>query len=168
MHSLLILSNKFIKLCYCLVLGPGYCWQEESVSPSGIISAFSDTLHGFMKGCLSTTSLASAHALLVAGRSKVVIILAFDLLNAFRNVAKDQLVPKMIKVGITSTPIKWLSSKMTGLQSMDQNGSRSVFVGVLYVIRQGLILGRPLYLLYVAVLPASLNRGKVSNSVAVR
>jgi hypothetical protein len=104
--------------------------------------ALPNTQYGFWKGRSCTTALAAANARWVAGKSKVVEVLAFDLSAAFDTVAKDQLVPKMMKVGITGTPLKWFSSYMTGgLQSVDWNGSRSELVEVLYGVRQGSILG---------------------------
>jgi hypothetical protein len=61
-----------------------------------------NTQHGFCRGRSCTTALAAAHARWSeAQRSKDVGVLAFDLTAAIDTIDKEQLLPKMRKVGIT-------------------------------------------------------------------
>jgi hypothetical protein len=114
--------------------------------------------HGFRKGCLCTTSLATAHAAWVlANKSKVVDVIGFDLSSAFDTVDREDLLPKMLAIGIRGKALKWLRCYLTNAkQRVLWDGHVSDIVDVEYGVRQGSLLGPVLYLLHVFDLPFSL------------
>jgi hypothetical protein len=65
--------------------------------------------HGFRKGRSCTTALATAHAAWVAAkaRGKVVAVVGFDLSAAFDTVGREDLLPKMMAMGIGGRSLKW-------------------------------------------------------------
>jgi retron-type reverse transcriptase len=76
------------------------------------LGALPNTQHGFRQGRSCTTALATAHARwTAAGREKKVVgILAFDLTAAFDSLAKDQLLPKLAKLGVAGNALRWFNS----------------------------------------------------------
>jgi hypothetical protein len=54
------------------------------------------------------------HARWSVGENKVIGILAFDLTAGFDTVAKEQLLPKLAKLGITWNALSWFESYMSG------------------------------------------------------
>jgi hypothetical protein len=92
-------------------------------------------------------------------------ILAFDLSAAFDTVAKDQLLPKLAKLGTAGNALRWFNSYMSGGRKVVVwNGVKSDPVGMVYGVRQGSILGPLLYNVHVADMPTCLDVGKEYNT----
>ncbi|QQP39700.1 Uncharacterized protein FKW44_013507, partial [Caligus rogercresseyi] len=122
---------------------------------------------GFRKSRSTTAALATAHAkwLEAEQRGKVVGVLGFDLSAAFDTVNQLQLLPKLEKLGIAGTQLKWFHSYLTGgYQRVVWNGTESVFLPVEYGVRQGSILGPILYLVLVADVTSCVGVGNEDNS----
>jgi hypothetical protein len=131
------------------------------------LGSLPNTQHRFCRGRSCTTALATAHARwMAAGREKKVVgILAFDLSAAFDTVAKDQLLPKLAKLGTAGNALRWFNSYMSGGRKVVVwNGVKSDPVGMVYGVRQGSILGPLLYNVHVADMPACLDVGKEYNT----
>jgi hypothetical protein len=60
---------------------------------------------GFQKGRLCTTALATAHAAWVSTKAKVVAVV--DLSAAFDTVGREDLLPKMMAMGIGGKALQW-------------------------------------------------------------
>jgi hypothetical protein len=110
--------------------------------------------HGFQKGCSCTTALATAHAAWVSAKSKVVAVTGFDLSAAFNTVGREDLLPKMLAMGIGGKELKWYLTDAK--QRVVWDGQVSNIVDVEYGVRQGSLLGPVLYLLHVFNLPLAL------------
>ncbi|QQP50643.1 Uncharacterized protein FKW44_011710, partial [Caligus rogercresseyi] len=129
--------------------------------------ALPNTQFGFRKSRSTTAALATAHAkwLEAEQRGKVVGVLGFDLSAAFDTVNQLQLLPKLEKLGIAGTQLKWFHSYLTGgYQRVVWNGTESVFLPVEYGVRQGSILGPILYLVLVADVTSCVGVGNEDNS----
>ncbi|QQP42216.1 Uncharacterized protein FKW44_016812 [Caligus rogercresseyi] len=129
--------------------------------------ALPNTQFGFRKSRSITAALATAHAkwLEAEKRGKVVGVLRFDLSAAFDTVNQLQLLPKLEKLGIAGTQLKWFHSYLTGgYQRVVWNGTESVFLPVEYGVRQGSILGPILYLVLVADVTSCVGVGNEDNS----
>ncbi|QQP41706.1 Uncharacterized protein FKW44_016166 [Caligus rogercresseyi] len=129
--------------------------------------ALPNTQFGFRKSRSTTAALATAHAkwLEAEQRGKVVGVLGFDLSAAFDTVNQLQLLPKLEKLGIAGTQLKWFHSYLTGgYQRVVWNGTESVFLPVEYGVRQGSILGPYLYLVLVADVTSCVGVGNEDNS----
>jgi hypothetical protein len=105
--------------------------------------------HGFRRGRSCTTALASAHAAWVAAKAKgkVVAVVGFDLLAAFDNVGREDLLPKMEAMGIRGKSIKWFRLYLTNArQRVVWDGQVSDVVDVEYGVRP---MDPVLYLIHV-------------------
>ncbi|QQP55414.1 Uncharacterized protein FKW44_008578, partial [Caligus rogercresseyi] len=128
--------------------------------------ALPNTQFGFRKSRSTTAALATAHAkwLEAEQRGKVVGVLGFDLSAVFDTVNQLQLLPKLEKLGIAGTQLKWFHSYLTGgYQRVVWNGTESVFLPVEYGVRQGSILGPILYLVLVADVTSCVGVGNEDN-----
>jgi carbonic anhydrase len=65
--------------------------------------------HGFRKGRSCTTALATAHAAWVSAKAKgkVVAVVGFELSAAFDTVRREDLLSKMLAMGIGGKALKW-------------------------------------------------------------
>jgi hypothetical protein len=112
--------------------------------------------NGFRKGGLCTKALATAHAAWVSAKSKSKVI-GFDLSAAFDTVGREDLLPKMLAMGIGGKELKWFRCYLTDAkQCVVWDGQVSDIVDMEYGVRQGSLLGPVLYLLHVFDLPLSL------------
>jgi hypothetical protein len=83
--------------------------------------------------------------------------MAFDLSAAFDTVAAEQLAPTLQKIGITGRELKWFLYYMSGgKQCVVWDGTVSGLTDVLYGVRQGLILGPILFIIFVSGMAARL------------
>jgi hypothetical protein len=115
--------------------------------------------HGFRKGRSCTMAMATAHAAWVSATasSKVVAVIGFDLLAAFDTVGREDLLPKMLAMGIGGKALKWFRCYLTNAkQRIIWDGQVSDIVDVEYGVTQGSRLGPVLYLLHVFDLPLAL------------
>jgi hypothetical protein len=113
--------------------------------------------HGFRKGRSCTTALATAHATWVSAKSKVVAVIGFVLSAAFHTVGREDLLPKMLAMGIGGKELKWFRCYLTNAkQRVVWDGQVSNIVDVEYGVRQGSLLGPVLYLLHIFYLPLAL------------
>jgi hypothetical protein len=91
--------------------------------------------HGFRKGRLCTTALATAHAAWVSAKAKVVAVIGFDLSAAFNTVGREGLLPKMSAMGIRGKALRWFRCYLT-------NAKQHVVLDVVdveYGMRQGIL-----------------------------
>jgi hypothetical protein len=58
-------------------------------------------------------ALATAHAAWVSAKSKVVTVIGFDLSSDFNTVGREDLLPKMLAMGIGGKALKWLCCYLT-------------------------------------------------------
>jgi hypothetical protein len=72
--------------------------------------------HGFRKGRLCTTALATAHTAWVLAKAKVVAVIGFDLSAAFNTVGREDLLPKMSAMGIGGKGLRWFRCYLTNLR----------------------------------------------------
>jgi hypothetical protein len=115
--------------------------------------------HGFRKGRSCTMALATAHAAWVSAKTKgkVVAVVGFDLSAAFDTVGREDLLPKMLAMGIGGKALRWFCCYLTDAkQCVVWDGQVSDIVDVEYRVRQGSLLGTVLYLLHVSDLPLTL------------
>jgi hypothetical protein len=113
--------------------------------------------HGFRKGRSCTTALARAHAAWVSAKAKVVAVIGFDLSAAFDTVGREDLLLKMLAMGIGGKALKWFRCYLTNAkQRVVWDGLVSDVVDVEYGVRQGSLLGPVRYLLHVFNLPLTL------------
>jgi hypothetical protein len=71
----------------------------------------------------------------------------------------------LAKLGITGKALRWFESYMSsGRQAVVWNDVSSTFIGILYGVRQGSILGPLLYNIHVADMPACLDVGEECNT----
>jgi hypothetical protein len=125
-------------------------------------------LYGFRKGRSCTTALATAHAAWVSAKAKgkVVAVVGFDLSAASDTVGREDLLPKMLAMGIGGKTLKWFRCFLTNVkQHVVWDGQVSDVVDVEYGVRQGSLLGPVLYQLHVSDLPLAMeiretNRGQ--------
>jgi hypothetical protein len=109
--------------------------------------------HGFRKGRSCTTALATAHAAWVwaKAKAKVVAVVGFDLSAAFDTVGREDLLPKMLAMGIGGMALRWFGCYLTNAkQRLVWAGLVSDLVDVEYGVRQGSLLGPVFYLLHVS------------------
>jgi hypothetical protein len=99
--------------------------------------------HGFRKGRLCTTALATAHAAWVsANKSKVVAVIGFDLSATFDTVGREDLLPKMSAIDIGGKALKWFRCYLTNAkQHVVWEGHMPDIVDVEYGVWQGSLLG---------------------------
>jgi hypothetical protein len=112
--------------------------------------------HGFRKGRSCTTALATAHAAWVStkAKGKVVAVVGFDLSAAFNTVGREDLLPKMLAMGIGGKALRWFRCYLTDAkQRVVWDGQVSDMVDVEYGVWQGSLLGPVLYLLHISDLP---------------
>jgi hypothetical protein len=108
--------------------------------------------HGFRKGCLCTTALATAHAAWVsANKSQVVAVIGFDLSAAFDTVGREDLIPKMSAIGIGGKALRCYLTNAK--QRVVWDGHVSDIVDMEYGVWQGSLLGPVLNLLHIFDLP---------------
>jgi hypothetical protein len=141
--------------------------KEDLESHLDSVGALPNMQHGFRRGRSCTRALSAAHARWseAATKRQVIGILAFDLSAAFDTAARDQLLPKPAKVGVTGTALNLCYSYMTGgRQEVVWSGKRSSLIDVIYGVRQGSILGPLLYNVHVADMPTTLDVGKECNT----
>jgi hypothetical protein len=114
--------------------------------------------HGFRKGRSCTTALSTAHAAWIsANKSKEVAVIGFDLSVAFDTVGREDLLPKMVAIGIGGKELKWFRCYLTDeKQHIVWDGPVSDIMDLEYGVRQGSLLGPVLYLLHVFDLPLAL------------
>jgi hypothetical protein len=77
--------------------------------------------HGFRKGRSCMTALATAHAAWVSAKSKVVAVIGFNLSAAFDTVGREDLLPKMLTIGIGGKALKVRCSRSLNLLSSTCN-----------------------------------------------
>jgi hypothetical protein len=99
--------------------------------------------HGFRKGRLCTTALATAHAAWVsANKSKVVAVIGLDLSATFDTVGREDLLPKMSAIDIGGKALKWFRCYLTNAkQHVVWEGHMPDIVDVEYGVWQGSLLG---------------------------
>ena len=77
--------------------------------------------------------------------------MGFDLSSAFDTIDPKLLLPKLARLGITGTELRWFENYMEGgRQQVNWAGTLSGFVAVKYGVRQGSILGPLLFLIIMA------------------
>jgi hypothetical protein len=87
----------------------------------------------------------------------VVAVIGFDLSAAFDTVGREDLLPKMLAMGIGGKALKWFRCYHTNAkQRVVWDRQVSDIVDVEYGVRQGSLLGPVLYLLHVFDLPLAL------------
>jgi hypothetical protein len=110
--------------------------------------------HGFRKGRLCTTALATAHVAWVLAKAKVVAVIGFDLSSAFDTVGREDLLKNMSAMGIGGKALKMvqvLPHECKAARSVGQPGVRCRGRGVR--CQAGALLGSVLYLLHPFALP---------------
>jgi hypothetical protein len=129
--------------------------QEAFMKANDILPALQ---HGFRKRRLFSTALATAHAAWVsANKSKAVAVIGFDLSAAFDTVGREDLLRKMLAMGIGGKELKWFRCYLTDAkQRLVWDGQVSYIVDAEYGVKAGSLLGRVLYLLHVFDLPIDL------------
>ena len=86
--------------------------------------------------------------------------MAFDLSAAFDTINAAHLISKLEASGVKGTPLKWMSSYMSGRsQSVLWNGTKSNSLPLSHGVAQGSILGPLLFLVMAADLPGYVTEG---------
>jgi hypothetical protein len=85
---------------------------EAFLKANGILPTLQ---HRFRKGRSCTTALATAHAAWVSAKAKgkVVAVVGFDLSAAFNTVGREDLLLKMLAMGIREKALKWFRCYLT-------------------------------------------------------
>lgn len=115
-----------------------------------------DSQFGFRPDRSPIMAVEVAHASWVEAKrtGKTLGVLAFDLTAAFDTVNKDQLLPKLKKLGVCDASLQWFEDYMSGSeQAVIWNGVTSNFVKMVHGIRQGAVLSPTLFLALISDMP---------------